>query len=74
MGCRLWATKDICTDREAFDIYTSIGEDTEVFYLEYSRTTNVLGKGKVLRKVAAKYFLGGMDVLHVPTMRRNLHS
>ncbi|PHT47965.1 hypothetical protein CQW23_12173 [Capsicum baccatum] len=63
-------TRHICTNREAFASYTSIGDDREVIYLGDSRTAKVLGKGKVLLKKT----LALMDVPHIPTMRANLIS
>ncbi|XP_047250086.1 uncharacterized protein LOC107876786 [Capsicum annuum] len=68
------ATRHICTNREAFAFYTSIGDDSEVVYLGYSRTAKVLGKGKVLLKLTSGKTLALMDVLHVPTMQANLIS
>lgn len=68
------ATRHICTNREAFASYTSIGDDSEVVYLGDSRSAKVLGKGKVLLKLTWKKTLALMDVLHVPMMRANLIS
>jgi len=45
------ATRHICANKSAFTSYTNIGEREEQVYLSDSRTTLVLGKGKVLLKL-----------------------
>ncbi|XP_071912216.1 uncharacterized protein [Coffea arabica] len=67
-------TRHICANREAFSSYTPIGDDEEVVYLGDSRTTNVLGKGKVFLKLTSGKTLALNDVLHVPNIRANLVS
>ena len=45
------ATRHICANRNVFTSYTSGGNGEEKVYLGDSRTTPVLGKGKVLLKL-----------------------
>ena len=68
------ATRHICANRSAFTSYTSIGEGEEHVYLGDSRTTLVLGKGKVLLKLTPGKTLALRDVLHVSSIRVNLIS
>ena len=68
------ATRHICANRSAFTSYTNIGEGEEHIYLGHSRTTLVLGKGKVLLKLTLGKTLALSDVLHVPSIRVNLIS
>jgi len=55
-----------------FTSYTSLGDGKEQVYLGDSRTTPVLGKGKVLLKLTYGKILALSDVLHVPSIRVNL--
>jgi len=57
------ATRHICANRSAFTSYINVGD---------SRTTLVLGKGKVLLKLTSGKTLALSDVLHVPSIRVNL--
>ena len=66
------ATRDICANRNVFTSYTSVGDGEEQVYLGDSRTTPVLGKGKVLMKLTYSKTLALSDVLHVPSIRVNL--
>ena len=66
------ATRHICANRNAFSSYSSVGDGEEQVYLGDSRTTSVLGKGKVLLKLTSGKTLALSDVLHVPTIRFNL--
>jgi len=68
------ATKHICANMSAFTSYTSVGDGEEHVYLGDSRTTPVLGKGKVLLKLTYGKTLALSDVLHVPSIRVNLIS
>jgi len=66
--------QDICANRSVFTSYTSVGDGEEDVYLGDSRTTSVLGKGKVLLKLTSGKTLSLSDVLHVPSVRVNLIS
>ena len=68
------ATKHICANRNAFSFYSSVGDGEEQVYLGDSRTTSVVGKGKVLLKLTSGKTLALSDVLHVPSIRVNLIS
>jgi len=59
-------TRHICANRNMFISYTSVGDGEEQVYLGDSRTTFVLGKGKVLLKLTFGKTLALSDVLHVP--------
>ena len=60
------ATKHICANKNAFSSYSNVGDGEEQVYLGDSRTTFVLGKGKVLLKLTFGKTLALSDVLHVP--------
>ena len=68
------ATRHICANRNAFSSYYSIRDREEQVYLGDSRTTFVLGKGKVLLKLTSRKTLALSDVLHVPSIKVNLIS
>ena len=68
------ATRHICANRNAFSSYSSVGDGEEQIYLGDSRTTSVLGKGKVLLKLTSGKTLALSDVLHVLSIRVNLIS
>ena len=68
------ATRHIYANRNVFTSYTSVGDGEEQVYLDDSRTTPVLGKGKVLLKLTYGKILALSDVLHVPSIRVNLIS
>ena len=68
------ATRHICANRNAFPSYSSVGDREEQVYLSDSRTTSVLGKGKVLLKLTSGNTLALSDVLHVSLIKVNLIS
>ncbi|KAL5787945.1 hypothetical protein ACOSP7_004894 [Xanthoceras sorbifolium] len=69
------ATKHICGDMNYFYNYTSVKkEGEESVYLGDSRSTPVIGKGKILLKLTYGKILSLNNVLHVPTIRYNLVS
>ena len=57
-----------------FTSYTSVGDGEEHVYLGDSRTTPVLGEGKVLLKLTFGKTLALSDLLHMPSIRLNLIS
>ncbi|XP_070030752.1 uncharacterized protein [Nicotiana sylvestris] len=65
------AARHICAK---FVSYTQVDEGEEVVYLGDSRTTQVLGKGKVLLKLTSGKTLALNDMLHIPSIRANLVS
>ena len=67
-------TVHICANRNVFSSYSNVGDGEEQVYLGDSRTTSVLGKGKVLLKLTSGKTLALSDVLHVPSIRVNLIS
>ena len=64
-------TRHICADKNVFTSYTAMRDGEEV-YLGGSKTTPVLGKGKVFLKLAYGKMLALSDVIHVPTIKVNL--
>jgi len=68
------ATRHICANKSAFISCTSVGDGEEHVYLGDSKTTPVIGKGKVLLKLTFGKTLALSDVLHVPSIRVNLIS
>ena len=68
------ATRHICTNRNAFTSYFTVGEGEEHVYFGDSRTASVLSKEKVLLKLTSGKTLALNEVLHVPNMRANLIS
>jgi hypothetical protein len=64
------AARHICANKELFSTYTPF-KDEKMVYLGNSRTTNVLGKGKVLKLTSSK-MLALNEVLHVPNIKENL--
>ncbi|XP_070055248.1 uncharacterized protein [Nicotiana tomentosiformis] len=66
------ATRHICANKKDFVSYIQIEEGEQVVYLGDSKTTPVLGKGKVLLKLTFGKTLALNDVLHVPSIRANL--
>ena len=66
------ATRNVCENKNVFTSYTSVGHGEEQVYLGDSKTTTVLGKGKVLLKLTSGKTLTLSDVLHVPSIRVNL--
>jgi len=68
------ATRHICANKNVFTSYTSMGDGEEQVYLGDSRTTPILGKGKVLLKLTYGKTLALSDVVHVSSIRVNLIS
>ncbi|RVW43650.1 Retrovirus-related Pol polyprotein from transposon TNT 1-94 [Vitis vinifera] len=68
------ATRHICGNRSAFTSYTTVKEGEEQVFLGDSKSTLVIGKGKVLLKITSGKVLALSDVLHVPDIRWNLVS
>ena len=68
------ATKHICGDKNSFFYYTLMREGEEFFFLGDSRSTSILGKGKVLLKLIYGKTLSLNNALHVPEIRYNLVS
>ncbi|KAG5247673.1 Retrovirus-related polyprotein from transposon [Salix suchowensis] len=66
------ATRHIYANKKFFSTYTPFKDGEEVVYLGDSRTTNVLGKGKVLLKLTSGKTLALNEVLHFPNIRANL--
>nr|CAN71010.1 hypothetical protein VITISV_002380 [Vitis vinifera] len=63
------ATRHICGNRSAFTSYTTLKEGEEQVFMGDSRSTPVIGKGKVLLKLTSRKVLALSDVLHVPNIR-----
>jgi len=68
------ATRHICAKRNVFSSYSSVGDGEKQVYLCDSRTTSVLGKGKVLLKLTSGKTLALSDMLNVLSLRVNLVS
>lgn len=68
------ANKHICANKNNFVSYTQVNKGEELVYLGNSKTTQVLGKGKVLLKLTFGKTLVLTEVLHVPNIRANLVS
>ncbi|XP_050233359.1 uncharacterized protein LOC126681848 [Mercurialis annua] len=68
------ATRHICASRDTFSSYKPVGDVEEHVFLGDSRTTPVLGKGKVLLKLTSGKTLALNEVLHVQNIRANLLS
>ncbi|RVW45320.1 hypothetical protein CK203_092469 [Vitis vinifera] len=66
--------RHICGNRNAFTSYTTIKKGEEQVFMGDSRSTPVIGKGKVLLKLTSGKVLALRDVLHVPDIRWNLVS
>ncbi|XP_031275541.1 uncharacterized protein LOC116134037 [Pistacia vera] len=62
------ATKHICGDRNSFYEYIPVRDGEECVYLGDSRSTLVLGKGKILLKLTYGKTLSLSNVLHVPNI------
>ena len=68
------ATRHICGNRSAFTSYTMVKEGEEQVFMGDSRSSPVIGKGKVLLKLTSENFLVLNDVLHVLDIHWNLVS
>ena len=66
------ATRHICGNKSAFTSYTTLKEGDEQVFMGDSRSTPVIGKGKVLLKLTSGKVLVLNDVLHVPDIHWNL--
>ncbi|RVW59823.1 hypothetical protein CK203_098471 [Vitis vinifera] len=66
------ATRQIYGNRSAFTSYTTVKEGEGQVFMGDSRSTPVIGKGKVLLKLTFGKMLALCDVLHVPDIRWNL--
>ena len=63
------ATRHICGNKSAFTSYTTLKEGDEQVFMGDSRSTPVIGKGKVLFKLTSRKVFALSDVLHVPNIR-----
>lgn len=63
------ATRHICGNRSAFTSHTIVKEGEKQVFMGDSRSTPVIGKGKVLFKLTSEKVLALSDVLHVPDIR-----
>ena len=68
------AIRHICGNRSAFTSYTTVKEGDEQVFMGDSRSTLVIGKGKVLLKLTFGKVFALNDVLHVPDIFWNLVS
>ena len=68
------ATRHICGNRSAFTSSTTVKEGDEQVFMGGSRSSQVIGKGKVLLKLTSGKVLTLSDVLHVPDIHWNLDS
>ena len=68
------ATRHICGNESAFTSYTTVKEGEEQVFMGDSRSSPMIGKGKVILKLTFIKFLALNDVLHVPDIRWNLVS
>ena len=68
------ATKHIYGNKSQFASYTTIKKGDEQVFMGNSRSTPVIGKGKVLLKLTSRKVLALNDVLHVSDIRWNLVS
>nr|CAN62301.1 hypothetical protein VITISV_034115 [Vitis vinifera] len=66
------ATRHICGKKSAFTSYTTLKEGEEQVFMGDSRSTLVIGKGKVLLKLTFGKVLVLNDVFHVPDIRWNM--
>ena len=67
------ATKHFCADRELFAEFVETS-DIDKVYMGNSSVSQVLGKGKVALKLTSGKTLTLLNVLFVPSLRRNLIS
>ena len=68
------ATRHMCGNRSAFTSYTTVKEGDEQVFMGDSKSTPVIGKGKVLFKLTSKKMLVICDVLHELDICCNLVS
>ena len=67
------ATRHICSAKKAFGMYTPAEYDEDLF-MGNTVTTRIAGTGKVMLKMTSGKVLTLNNVLHVPTIRKNLVS
>ena len=67
------ATRHICSAKEAFATYTPTEYDEDLF-MRNTTTARISGSGKVMLKITSGKVLTLNNVLHVPTIRKNLVS
>ncbi|KAK4383708.1 Retrovirus-related Pol polyprotein from transposon TNT 1-94 [Sesamum angolense] len=67
------ASKHFCANKELFHEFHE-ASDGECVFMGNSTTAGVMGKGKVLLKLTSRKILALLDVLYVPSLRRNLIS
>ncbi|KAK4388087.1 hypothetical protein Sango_2415300 [Sesamum angolense] len=70
---RKGASKHIYANKELFHEFHE-ASDGECVFMGNSATAGVMGKGKVLLKLTSGKILALLDVLYVPSLRRNLIS
>ena len=68
------ATRHICGNRSAFTSYTMMKEGEEQVFIGDSKSSPVIGKGKVLLRITFGKVLTLSDVLHVPEICWNIVS
>ena len=68
------ATRHIYDNRSAFTSYTTMKEEEEQAFIDDSRSSPMIGKGKVILKLTYGKVFALNDVLHVPDIRWNLVS
>ena len=62
-------TRHVCGNKSASTSYTIVKEGEKQVFMGDSRSTPVIGKGKVLLKLTFGKMLTLSDVLHVPDIR-----
>ncbi|KAK4402405.1 Retrovirus-related Pol polyprotein from transposon TNT 1-94 [Sesamum angolense] len=67
------ASKHFCSNKELFQDFQE-ARDGECVFMGNSTTAGVLGKGKIFLKLTSGKTLALIDVLYVPSLRRNLIS
>ena len=67
------ATRHICSAKEVFATYTP-AECDEFLFMGNTATARIAGTGKVMLKMTSDKVLTLNNVLHVPTIRKNLVS
>ncbi|KAL0317130.1 UNVERIFIED_CONTAM: hypothetical protein Sangu_2127300, partial [Sesamum angustifolium] len=65
------ASKHFCSNKELFQDFEE-ARDGECVFMGNSTTAGVLGKGKIFLKLTSGKTLALIDVLYVPSLRRNL--
>ena len=67
-------TRHVCGNKSASTSYTIVKEGDEQVFMSDSRSTPVIGKGKVLLKITSRKVLALNDVLQVLDISWNLVS